>query len=145
MPSVQSITHQQYYAHPQNAFWPVVSQLFNFELSDEYALNTAALLARQVAVWDVLAACERKGSLDSAIIAGSEVLNPINQLLAQHPSIKMIGLNGGAAFSLFNKYQVPLMNEHNYKLVKLPSTSPAHAAMSREQKTQAWRRMLEIE
>lgn len=145
MPSVQSITHGQYYAHPQNAFWPLVSELFQFPLGKEYSENTEALKTKGVAVWDVLAACERKGSLDSAIISGTQVLNPIDQLLAKLPTIKVIGLNGSAAFSLFNKHQLPLLDEDVYKIVKLPSTSPAYAAMNRQQKQQVWARLLEMD
>ena len=142
---MQSIAQQQYYAHPQNAFWPLVAALFDFKLSMDYQCNVQALTSCQVAVWDVLSACERKGSLDAAIVRGSEVLNPIQGLVADHPSITRIGLNGGAAFALFCRHHRPWLQSTHLKVVKLPSTSPAHAAMSRDQKRAAWAKLLEIE
>ncbi len=145
MPSAKSIAQQQYYAHPQNVFWPIVSDLFQFELSQSYAENVLALTVNKIAVWDVLAQCERKGSLDSAIVRGTEVVNPIGELLEQSPGISMIGLNGGAAFALFNKMHKALLATVDLKVVKLPSTSPAHAAMNLVLKRQVWARLLEID
>jgi hypoxanthine-DNA glycosylase len=75
MPSVKSLENQQYYAHPRNAFWPIMSMLFNIDLDSNYDDRCHTLTNRGVAVWDVLKSCQRKGSLDSAIERDSIVVN----------------------------------------------------------------------
>jgi TDG/mug DNA glycosylase family protein len=144
MPSVKSITYQQYYAHPQNAFWPIVAKLFGFTLSADYLENIATLKQQKVAVWDVLASCERKGSLDSAIVKTTEVVNPVAKLLINQPSIKTVALNGGAAYSIFRRHHKSLFDQDNLKIVQLPSSSPAHATLRLAQKQDTWQQLLEI-
>lgn len=144
MPSVKSIAMQQYYAHPQNTFWRIMAQLLGFKLAESYRDNVAALTQNKVAVWDILAACERQGSLDSAIVSGTERLNPLNPLLMNNQSIITIGINGGAAYALFKRHHLSSLDVKRVKVVQLPSSSPAHAAMRLEQKQNAWRRLLEL-
>ncbi|MEE9446701.1 MAG: DNA-deoxyinosine glycosylase, partial [Arenicellales bacterium] len=131
-----SLEKQQYYGHPRNAFWPLMAAAHDFELQ-QYTLNIEALKQHKIAVWDVLAGCERKGSLDSAIIKGSEVINPLPEFLNAHPSIHTIGLNGGAAAQLFKRHCLNLLQDER-KVFNLPSTSPAHASMTFTQKCIAW-------
>lgn len=144
MPSLKSLQQQQYYAHPQNAFWPLMASLCGFSLSEVYADNVHNLLAHGFAVWDVLAACEREGSLDSAIVRGTEQSNAIDALLDSTASIKCIGLNGGAAHALLRRHHKSLWDRAGLRVVKLPSTSPAYAAMSKPRKAEIWAQKLAI-
>ena len=134
-PSVKSVENLQYYGHPQNAFWWILSQLYSFDVSLAYQDRVKVITGNGVAVWDVLASCEREGSLDSRI--QNEVPNKIDQLLKEHSEIKRIACNGGAAFRLLKKH-FPELFQSSYNIVQLPSTSPAHASMSRQEKLQKW-------
>lgn len=145
MPSVASLEKQQYYGHPRNAFWPLLAHCLSFELEQDYSLNVEQIKQRGIAVWDVIGQCKRKGSLDSAIVKGSEVMNPIQSLLEKNPGIKVIGLNGGKAAALFKKNCLPrLSNEVNLEILALPSTSPANAGMNFEQKCVKWQPLFEL-
>lgn len=133
MPGVQSLAMNQYYAHPRNHFWKVLHTLFEEEPTADYSLKKEMLLRNKVAVWDVLQACERQGSLDSAII--KEVPNDFTGFLESHPNIKLIAFNGQKAAAFFKKH-VQLTKD--YAFITLPSTSPANAGKSFEQKLKEW-------
>jgi len=145
MPSVQSLKHQQYYAHPRNAFWPIMAELFSFSTTLPYLERCSLLAQHHIAVWDVLKACQRKGSLDSNIDTGSIVVNDFNNFLQRYPSINRLYFNGTKAESLF-KQTIPSLSQQFIAIPtqRLPSTSPAHAAMSFDQKLEAWRQILNI-
>lgn len=93
-PSVHSLAVHQVYAHPRNLFWPMMGEMFGAMVELDYAERIARLHARGVGLWDVLQQCQRKGSLDSAIIRGSEIANDIPDLLRRVPSIRLIAFNG---------------------------------------------------
>lgn len=138
-PSVKSLEKQQYYGHPQNAFWWIMSELFSFDLDDTYQLRKQHLINAKVAVWDVLASCERPGSLDSDIKVKSEIANPIIELLQSYSSIKAIACNGGKSYALLKKHFPQLFDgEGEYEIYQLPSTSPAYAKISRKEKLKRW-------
>ncbi len=142
MPGAVSLAHARYYAHPRNAFWPILAQLLGAEADCPYHRRLAMVRRAGIALWDVLASCERRGSLDSAIVRGSERPNDIPALLATEPGIAAIGLNGGKAAQAFRRHILPVLpaeRRASLELVQLPSTSPAHAAMGFEQKLAAWR------
>ncbi len=140
MPSVASLEKRQYYGHPRNAFWSILSKALDFPLSHNYLENVAHIRRRGLVIWDVIAQCERKGSLDSSIVKGSEKINPIVELIADHSSILSIGLNGGLAANLYKRHIAPqLTGKHN--VYCLPSTSPANASMNWETKYAAWQDM----
>ena len=139
MPGIASLEAQQYYAHPRNAFWRITGELFAFDAGAPYAERAAQLARAGVVVWDVLQGCVRPGSLDAAIERGSEIPNDIVGLLARQPGITRIGLNGGTAARLFRRHIEPQLAADNLELLALPSTSPAHAGQSFEQKLAAWR------
>jgi len=143
MPGVASLRRQQYYAHPRNAFWPIAAALCGFDAQAGYAARVAALTASGVALWDVLQACERAGSLDADIAAATAVPNDFDAFLRAHPGIVRIGFNGAKAAALYRRHVLPgLSVGRELQYLDLPSTSPAHAAMSRDDKLAAWRRVL---
>lgn len=143
MPGLASLRAQQYYAHPRNAFWRILGVLLGLAPDEAYARRVQALQRHRIALWDVLAACERPGSLDAAIVPGTEVPNDIPGLLQRHPGIDRIAFNGAAAQRLFQRHvQHHLPSGRPLTLLRLPSTSPAHAAMGWEAKLSAWRAVL---
>jgi len=142
MPGVASLAAGEYYAHRRNAFWPIMATLFGFAADAAYAQRVAALAAAGVALWDVLAACERVGSLDAAIVRGSESANDIAGLLAQQPRIVRLAFNGAAAEAAFRRHvrpRLPAARLAGLDCVCLPSTSPANASWSYAEKLAAWR------
>jgi len=139
MPGVASLMAAQYYAHPQNAFWRIMGELLGFAPDAPYRQRVAALKRAKIALWDVLAACERPGSLDAAIRRHSEVANDIPALLAAHPETTRICFNGATAEAAFRRHHPALVLRADQALVRLPSTSPAHASLRPEQKCAAWR------
>lgn len=146
-PSVRSLAMQQSYAHAQNLFWPLMGEMFDAGPELDYAERIRRLHRRGIGIWDVLASCERSGSLDSAIVRASEVPNDIARLLDDQPSIAAIALNGGHAQRAFRRLIVPMIDETrraSLVLLDLPSTSPANASISRKTKTTLWRRLIEF-
>jgi len=139
MPGIASLEAGEYYAHPRNAFWPIMGALFGAGRDLPYAERIARLKAEGVAVWDVLQACERDGSLDSNI--RSEVPNDFAAFFAAHPAIRCIGLNGGKSAASFRKHVARCLPSH-VAVHALPSTSPAHAARGFEEKCAIWRAAL---
>lgn len=144
MPGRMSLAMQQYYAHPRNAFWRIAGSLFGFDAALDYAARAAALKRNNVAVWDVLQSCFRGGSLDADIDTASIVPNEIPQFLVTHPSIERVAFNGAKAAQLFRRHVQPLLApQRALDYCYLPSTSPAHAGMSFDNKLQAWRKIIE--
>jgi TDG/mug DNA glycosylase family protein len=106
----------------------------------DYAARTSLLLGAQVALWDVLQSADRVGSLDSAIAPGSERPNDFAGFFIRHPAIHTVFFNGAKAQSLFARHVWgDLSPETGLRLVRLPSTSPANASLSRKQKLAMWR------
>lgn len=136
LPSVASVKAGQYYGHPRNAFWPIMGSLFGFDARALYAERCAALIANGVAVWDVLQAAERPGSLDAAIRRDSERVNDFAALFASHPSLTHVFFNGSAAEQLFRRHVTAA--GQGMTTIRLPSTSPAHASMTLAGKREAW-------
>lgn len=144
LPSAESIRQGQYYAHPRNAFWPIMGELFGAGRELPYAVRLRRLAARGVMLWDVLRAAHRPGSLDAAIHPRRRVANAIPDLLARHPELETIAFNGGPAEALFRRHVAARCGSQlaGLQLVRLPSTSPAHASRTFAQKLAAWRRAL---
>nr|WP_296773349.1 DNA-deoxyinosine glycosylase [Rhodococcus sp. (in: high G+C Gram-positive bacteria)] len=141
MPGVASLEANRYYAHPRNAFWPIMASVFEFDAKSRYEDRTAALLDHGIAVWDVLKLCTRRGSLDSAIVESSIVPNDIASLLRDHGKIDRIFFNGAKAESSFRRHvRLP---DLAFTTVRLPSTSPAHASLTFDQKLDTWRTITE--
>ncbi|MBW7900857.1 MAG: DNA-deoxyinosine glycosylase [Rhodocyclaceae bacterium] len=142
MPGVASLVAGRYYAHGRNAFWPLMGALLGFAADAPYEARTAALRAAGVALWDVLHACTREGSLDAAIDRDSEVANDLPGFLAAHPRIRHVFFNGAAAEDCFRRRVLPGLDAAALAFARLPSTSPANAAHSFEKKCAAWRAAL---
>jgi len=141
MPGVASLTAQQYYAHPRNSFWPIMARIAGFDATAPYAVRVDALTRAGIAVWDVLQSCVRSGSLDSAIQAGTRVPNDFASFFAEHPGIRLVCFNGAEAQQSFARHVMPHLRMDGVRLVRLPSTSPAHA-MALERKLAAWQAAL---
>lgn len=138
MPGQVSLNAGCYYAHPRNAFWPIVGELFGFSPELPYPERLQALQAAGVALWDVIAACERSGSLDADIVPESIRANDFAGFFAVHREIRDVFFNGAAAEQAFRRHVMPRLSLAGLSLRRLPSTSPAHAAQSFAQKLAAW-------
>jgi hypoxanthine-DNA glycosylase len=144
MPSRESLARHRYYAHPRNAFWPLLTDLLGISASD-YDGRVREVTARGIAVWDVLRDCIRPGSLDSAIEEKTASTNDFNAFFSAHTGIALIAFNGTKAESLYRRRVLPVLEPHfiHHASVRLPSTSPANAGMNYEQKKNAWRVLLD--
>ena len=143
IPGRASLDAQQYYAHPRNAFWPIMGAVLNFSAQLAYAERCRALIRSGVALWDVLGECDRPGSLDAAVMTDSMVLNDFAQFFEQHPRINVVFCNGVLAEKTYLRRVKPILTEpfDSLPVIRLPSTSPAHAALSFEQKLAQWRQV----
>lgn len=135
IPGVKSLEKQQYYAHPQNAFWKIIFALFEEEFTENYAERIQVLKKHHIALWDVIDSCERKGSLDSEI--RNEEANQIAELLDKHPNIRAIFCNGRKSYKNLQKI---LGKDFKIPIFLLPSTSPLHT-VSLEKKLEDWEKI----
>jgi hypoxanthine-DNA glycosylase len=141
MPGEISLARREYYAHPRNRFWPVMSALADVSLDLDYRARVQQLQRRGIAVWDVLAYCERPGSLDTSIRRQSEVLNDFAAFFRRQPTLAVVALNGAMSAQTFRRRVVPSLDAgtaRRLELLDLPSTSPANASRSLEDLVQAW-------
>jgi TDG/mug DNA glycosylase family protein len=142
MPGQASLAAQAYYAHPRNAFWPIMGALFDAGPGIAYDERLRRLKKHRIALWDVLASCVRPGSLDADIEPASIEVNDFPAFLAAHPGIGRICFNGAAAAQCFRRHAEPALGDRALDYVRLPSTSPAHAGLSLSAKCGAWRAAL---
>jgi len=139
LPSQLSLTKQEYYANPRNAFWRIMREFVGFSDNDSYEYRCNTLINKNIALWDVLASSLRPGSLDSAIDVASATENNFSSLFEQHPRITLICFNGKKARELFDRLVLCSTTvPEGCKLVDLPSSSAAHAVMNLEQKLERW-------
>ncbi len=138
MPSERSLAQQEYYGHPQNAFWRIMGDLFGAGRNLPYAQRLLQLQQQRIALWDVVESCERPGSLD-ANISGARA-NDFAKLFLNHATISHVFFNGRKAADEFRRKVRPQLDIRGYAPDSqiLPSTSPAHAALSYEQKLHEW-------
>jgi hypoxanthine-DNA glycosylase len=137
LPGQRSIAEQQYYAHPQNAFWKIMAELAG--ASGSYEQRCTALLEARIALWDVLASSVRPGSLDADIQLATAEANDLDNFLAAHTGIDRIVFNGQTAAQVFRRRVLPNLARQDCRLLTMPSTSPAYAAISYADKLQSWR------
>lgn len=145
MPGVASLRAGEYYAHPRNHFWKVMESLLPETVGAAYDERVLVLSRAGIALWDVLKSCKREGSLDSNIDKAMQIPNDFQSFFLQHQQITRIFFNGSAAEQIFNKRVLPDLTRLTATRLRLPSTSPAHAAMSFERKLAAWREILSID
>ncbi|MBI5436997.1 MAG: DNA-deoxyinosine glycosylase [Nitrosomonadales bacterium] len=137
MPGKKSLEQNQYYAHPPNAFWKIMGDLVGAFPSLPYEERLCILKSSGIALWDVLASCERKTSMDSHI--RKESANDFASFFARHPHITQVFFNGSKAEQSFRKFVQDKQELPPLKFHRLPSTSPAHAGMRYADKLQTWR------
>jgi len=142
MPGEASLRRKQYYAHPQNQFWTFMEALFEIRRASPYQARVRALKARRIALWDVLQSCVREGSLDASI--GAEVANDFTDFFRTHDAITHVFFNGAKAEACYRRHVGPQAGA-TLRFARLPSTSPAHAALSGARKLAAWRAILKVE
>ena len=135
MPSVKSLADAQYYAHPRNAFWPILFDVFGEKPTDDYEARKALIRANHLALWDAAGTCEREGSLDSSM--RGVVCNDFSALYARCPGIHTVLCNGGTAYTLFMKSGFA----GERRVIRMPSTSPAYT-MPYARKLDIWRETL---
>jgi hypoxanthine-DNA glycosylase len=138
VPGDASIKAGEYYAHPRNAFWPLIETILGDGSTLDYAARTDLVVRSRVALWDVLASADRQGSLDSAIAVASEVPNDIVGFLGSHREITHVFFNGAKAESAFRRHIGDRITDREVVFDRLPSTSPANASLSLAAKRQAW-------
>jgi double-stranded uracil-DNA glycosylase len=136
MPGEASLKAGQYYAHLRNPFWHIMGELVGAGPSLPYQKRVEVLQRAGVAVWDSLRACIRRGSLDTSIL--EEVANDFPTLFEKYPGISDVFFNGGKAEKVFRRHVLPALTKDRLIYTRLPSTSPAFAAMTLEGKVKAW-------
>jgi TDG/mug DNA glycosylase family protein len=136
MPGVESLRQGRYYAHPRNHFWPLVYGAYGFQAEEDWEERFRFIQSRGIALWDVPGHCERPGSLDADIRNPDP--NDFGALFIQYPNIRRLFFNGKASYQLFEKQAAPYLDLSGHSLVKLPSSSPAHA-IPLSRKLEAWR------
>ena len=135
MPSVKSLADAQYYAHPRNAFWPILFDVFGVTPTDDYEAKKTLIRDNGLALWDAAQSCEREGSLDSNM--RDVIYNDFAALYARCPHIHTVLCNGGTAHALFLKSDYA----GNRRVIRMPSTSPAYT-MAYARKLTIWKETL---
>jgi len=136
LPGEASLAQSEYYAHPQNKFWKLVGDVIGLELQKfAYEARLVALLEHRIGLWDVIANAKRVGSLDSQIREYTN--NDLLALIDTLPDLNTIAFNGVTA----SKIGLKALGEQaqQYRILLLPSSSPAHATLSYMQKLDTWR------
>lgn len=124
LPGAASLLARRYYNHPRNQFWRLLGAVLGLDLLElEYEARLMALTQRGFGLWDVIADAEREGSLDAAI-RGARA-HDLQRLVVDLPDLRTIAFNGATAARIGTK-QLAKVNKP-YRLVALPSSSPAHA------------------
>ena len=138
LPGEASLAAGRYYAHPQNQFWRLAGEVIGHEIASlDYKARISALLAATVGLWDTVASAHREGSLDAALRDVEHAALP--QLVETLPALRAIGFNGATAAKIGRKS----LGETPLTLIDLPSSSPAHAAMTYGEKAKRWKSLRE--
>ena len=145
MPSEASLEVSQYYGLPRNAFWTIMGEIFGAGRELPYDQRLEILKRNGVALWDVLAECRRRGSLDSSIELRDARVNDFATFFRRHRGIRRVFFNGSKAAEVYRRRALPevepvapYLSHH-----RLPSTSPAMASLSLAEKVQQWQQILE--
>lgn len=140
MPGEASLAAAEYYAHPRNLFWPVMCELLDIpHETTPYATRIERLADAGYALWDVLGACRRRGSLDAAIETDSVEVNDFTAFFETHPEVDRVFFNGSFAERMFRRHVVlPTAQQARIRFTRLPSTSPANASIPPAIRRAAW-------
>lgn len=140
MPGEESLRKNEYYANLRNTFWKIMARLFEFRDDTSYEERTEALTKNKIALWDVIQACERQGSLDSAIVDKTIVENDFVSFYRSHPNIRHVFFNGVKAQNEYYRRVLPKLSDEAKEIEysRLPSTSPAMAQLSFDEKLLEW-------
>ena len=134
-----SLAANRYYAHPQNQFWRLIGAVIDQEVAAlDYSARLAALLSAHIGLWDTVASARRDGSLDGALREVERADLP--ELVATLPALRAIGFNGATAAKIGRR----ALGETRLTLLDLPSSSPAHAAMTFAEKAERWKSLREF-
>lgn len=145
MPGYMSLEKSEYYAHPDNVFWDIVARSLDPTHKDDtveefsYTRKIDLLLNNNIALWDVLQNCDRKGNLDKAI--RNEIKNDFGKFFTKYPNIKTILFNGKRAEVYFRSCFKDLLKARNFDIHSLPSTSSSHS-INAFRKLKQWRQAL---
>jgi len=145
LPGVQSLEQNQYYAHPRNAFWRIMANLYSFDPKLEYNDRLSLLMAQKIGLWDTIYQAKRAGSLDSSIDSKSIRVNQLHELICEQTSLSRILFNGQTSAKVFRQQVFPLIpvkRLQKLSLLTCPSTSPAFASMPFDVKLAQWRKAL---
>jgi TDG/mug DNA glycosylase family protein len=144
LPGAASLACGQYYAQPRNVFWKIMGDLVGAGPARPYEERIRILMARGIALWDVCEGASRKGSADAAIQHDTVRPNQIGDFLRSHAAIELLCFNGAKADGLFRRHVLPTLSQGAAGIprVVLPSTSPAHAALSFDSKFEKWQAAL---
>ncbi len=143
MPGAASLQVQRYYAHPHNRFWPIMGDVVGAGLELPYDERLMRLRSAGIALWDVLARCEREGSLDSAIRDDTAQANDFTAFFESHRAVRTVLFNGAKAENAWRRHVQPHLSGADLRYQRLPSTSPANAGTSPATKLAAWRDALQ--
>lgn len=136
-PSVASLQHQQYYAHPRNQFWKILSDLLDIPfLTLPYEARLKRVMSANIGIWDVIDQTEREGSLDSDI--KNPKPNNLITFLSSMPELHTIAFNGQTAAKIGLKQLDD--KKTLYRTLLLPSTSPAYT-LAYEKKLAQWQQL----
>lgn len=133
-PSERSLEVGEYYANRRNQFWSLLGTILDFDPALPYAERIEAVTGRGVALWDVVHSCRRAGSMDHKIDRKSLTINDFDAFGAQHSTVAEVFVNGRTAFDLYERHVASALPFH-----RLPSSSPAAAAVPFEEKLEHWR------
>lgn len=131
-PSRKSLQYHEYYGNPKNHFWKIMEALFAIDATRPYADRIDQIRRNNLALWDVVRSCNRPGSADARI--SDPVFNDITGFAAAHPALQLIALNGSAAA----RFYPGTITDTGLPFVVLPSTSPANARLTLQEKIERW-------
>ena len=137
LPGEESLRQQRYYAHPKNNFWRIIFRIFNQPIPETYEEKLGFLQSKGIGLWDVIHSAERVGSLDANI--RNATTNDFESLLKRYPNIKMLAFNGRKSQDTFRRFVLGKQRLPDDLVMEyFPSTSPAHAYISFEEKAATW-------
>lgn len=143
MPGEESLRKNEYYGNPRNTFWKIMGRLLGFDPGLSYKERIDIIKKNNIALWDVLKACERKGSLDTGIKGETIVENDFVSFYERFPDIRDVFFNGSKAEREYHKRILLKLSgtKHEIRYYRLPSTSPAMNQLSLNEKTMKWQKI----